>query len=86
MGAGGCAHAVWVPCFDREAPSYLQAADWGRAARKACTCRAPLLTLEALPSPTPSRPQADGSVVIPEVLRPFMMGIDVIRPKKKVEA
>ncbi|KAI7841623.1 hypothetical protein COHA_004793 [Chlorella ohadii] len=30
--------------------------------------------------------QADGSVVIPEVLRPFMMGIDVIRPKKKVEA
>lgn len=31
-------------------------------------------------------PQADGSVVIPEVLRPFMMGIDVIRPKKKVEA
>ena len=27
-------------------------------------------------------PQADGTVLIPEVLRPFMMGMEVIRPKK----
>jgi hypothetical protein len=27
--------------------------------------------------------QEDGSVVVPEVLRPFMMGIEVIRPKAK---
>ena len=25
--------------------------------------------------------QEDGSVVVPEVLRPFMMGIDVIKPR-----
>ena len=28
--------------------------------------------------------QADGSVVVPPVLRPYMMGIDVIRPKRRV--
>lgn len=27
--------------------------------------------------------QADGSVVIPEALRPYMGGVDVIRPPKK---
>ena len=27
--------------------------------------------------------QEDGSVVIPEVLRPYMGGIDVIRPRPK---
>ncbi len=26
--------------------------------------------------------QADGSVIIPEVLRPFMMGMEVIKPRK----
>lgn len=28
--------------------------------------------------------QEDGTVVVPEVLRPFMMGIEVIKPKAKV--
>lgn len=26
--------------------------------------------------------QKDGTIVVPEVLRPYMGGIDVIRPKK----
>ncbi|KAL4859468.1 Serine--tRNA ligase [Chlorella vulgaris] len=30
--------------------------------------------------------QADGTVVIPEVLRPFMMGMEVIKPKHRVAA
>lgn len=30
--------------------------------------------------------QEDGSVVVPEALRPFMMGIDVIRPRGKAPA
>jgi len=28
--------------------------------------------------------QEDGTVVVPEVLRPYMMGIEVIKPKKKI--
>jgi seryl-tRNA synthetase len=30
--------------------------------------------------------QADGTVVIPEVLRPYMMGIQAIKPKHTVKA
>lgn len=60
-----------------------------RRSRRARVRRARAHCMPAPPqSPPPplSRPQADGSVVVPEVLRPFMMGIDVIRPKKKVQA
>ena len=32
----------------------------------------------------PSRMQEDGTVVVPEVLRPFMMGIEVIRPRQRL--
>lgn len=39
-----------------------------------------------LPAPSLRAPplQEDGSVVVPEALRLYMMGIDVIRPKKKI--
>ena len=47
-----------------------------------------LLNDTALPSVRPliaileNYQQADGSVVVPEVLRPYMWGISVINPKK----
>ena len=68
-----------------QAPQLLAPALVGR-----CQSLLALAHMLALPNPQPCPPphclQADGSVVIPEALRPFMMGIDVIRPKKKVEA
>jgi seryl-tRNA synthetase len=47
-----------------------------------------LLNDTALPSVRPliaileNYQQADGSVIVPEVLRPYMWGISVIKPKK----
>ena len=50
----------------------------------ACTLNGSgLATSRVFPAIIEQYQQADGSVIIPEVLRPFMDGLDRIYPKKK---
>lgn len=75
-------HDCW--CFNLQ----TWGADWragGHTVAPPPSPYPPITTITPHPPAHPCFTQADGSVVIPEVLRPFMMGISTIKPRKVVQ-
>ncbi len=76
------AHARTAPTFSRAAPICAFAANKGERPEFVHALNGSGLGLpRTLIAVLENYQQADGTVVVPEVLRPYMGGVEVIRPR-----